>query len=36
MLHNLSVLTEENITENQTYFTLMEDNLASLKKALNK
>lgn len=36
MLHNLSVLTEENITENQTYFTLMEDNLASLKKALNE
>ncbi|WP_264738841.1 metal ABC transporter solute-binding protein, Zn/Mn family [Cytobacillus firmus] len=36
MLHNLSVLTEENIKENQTYFTLMEDNLASLKKALNE
>ncbi|EFV77071.1 hypothetical protein HMPREF1013_02690 [Bacillus sp. 2_A_57_CT2] len=36
MLHNLSVLTEENISENQTYFTLMEDNLASLKKALNE
>ncbi|KON86645.1 adhesin [Sporosarcina globispora] len=35
MLHNLSVLTEEDINENQTYFTLMENNLASLKKALN-
>ncbi|MDM5228760.1 zinc ABC transporter substrate-binding protein [Cytobacillus sp. NJ13] len=36
MLHNLSVLTEENIKENQTYFKLMNDNLAALEKALNE
>ncbi|MBT2690323.1 zinc ABC transporter substrate-binding protein [Bacillus sp. ISL-47] len=36
MLHNLSVLTEEDIQDNQTYFTLMRDNLASLEKALNE
>ena len=36
MLHNLSVLTEENIKENQTYFTLMNENLAALEKALNE
>ncbi|MCM3707634.1 MULTISPECIES: metal ABC transporter substrate-binding protein [Cytobacillus] len=36
LLHNLSVLTEEDLKENQTYFTLMQDNLAALKKALNE
>ncbi|WP_394141576.1 metal ABC transporter solute-binding protein, Zn/Mn family [Cytobacillus oceanisediminis] len=36
MLHNLSVLTEEDLENNQTYFTLMRDNLASLEKALNE
>ncbi|GLB58610.1 metal ABC transporter solute-binding protein, Zn/Mn family [Cytobacillus sp. NCCP-133] len=34
MLHNLSVLTEEDIQKNETYFTLMKKNLASLEKAL--
>ncbi|PIC66994.1 adhesin [Sporosarcina sp. P21c] len=33
-LHNLSVLTEEDIQKEETYFTLMEQNLAVLKKAL--
>ncbi|URM33731.1 metal ABC transporter substrate-binding protein [Cytobacillus firmus] len=36
LLHNLSVLTEEDLKENQTYFTLMQDNLSALKKALNE
>ncbi len=36
MLHNLSVLTEEDIQNNETYFTLMKNNLASLEKALNE
>jgi len=35
-LHNLAVLTDENIKNNDTYFTLMEDNIATLKKALNE
>ncbi|UOQ47012.1 zinc ABC transporter substrate-binding protein [Gracilibacillus caseinilyticus] len=34
-LHNLSVLTEEDIENNETYFTLMERNLEVLTKALN-
>ena len=33
-LHNLSVLTEEDIQKEETYFTLMEQNLDVLKKAL--
>ena len=35
-LHNLSVLTDENIKNKDTYFTLMEENIATLKKALNE
>jgi zinc transport system substrate-binding protein len=35
-LHNLSVLTDENIKNKDTYFSLMEDNIATLKKALNE
>ncbi|MEH6990267.1 metal ABC transporter substrate-binding protein [Cytobacillus firmus] len=35
-LHNLSVLTEKDLKENQTYFTLMQDNLSALEKALNE
>jgi zinc transport system substrate-binding protein len=35
-LHNLSVLTDENIKNKDTYFTLMEDNIDTLKKALNE
>lgn len=34
-LHNLSVLTEEDINNNETYFTLMEKNIETLQKALN-
>lgn len=33
-LHNLSVLTEEDIANNETYFTLMEQNIETLRKAL--
>lgn len=33
-LHNLSVLTENDIKENKDYFSLMEANLATLQKAL--
>ncbi|ARF13464.1 metal ABC transporter solute-binding protein, Zn/Mn family [Sporosarcina ureae] len=33
-LHNLSVLTEEDIQKKETYFSLMEQNLEVLKKAL--
>ncbi|OMF52155.1 adhesin [Paenibacillus sp. FSL R5-0490] len=35
-LHNLSVLTEKDLKEKQTYFTLMQDNLSALEKALNE
>lgn len=35
-LHNLAVLTDENIKNKDTYFTLMEENIATLKKALNE
>ena len=35
-LHNLSVLTDENIENNETYFTIMEKNIATLGKALNE
>jgi zinc transport system substrate-binding protein len=34
-VHNLGVLTKENIKDKETYFSLMEQNLESLKKALN-
>ncbi|MCM3742539.1 zinc ABC transporter substrate-binding protein [Sporosarcina luteola] len=35
MLHNLGVLTQEDINKNETYFTLMERNLNVLEKALS-
>ncbi|MBS8265332.1 adhesin [Mesobacillus boroniphilus] len=35
-LHNLSILTDEDIKNNETYFTLMEKNIATLEKALNE
>ncbi len=35
-LHNLSVLTDEDIKNKETYFTLMEKNLSTLDKALNE
>lgn len=34
ILHNLSVLTEEDIQNDETYFTLMEKNLTTLEEAL--
>lgn len=34
ILHNLSVLTEEDIQNEETYFTLMEKNLTTLEEAL--
>jgi zinc transport system substrate-binding protein len=34
-VHNLATLTKENIKDKETYFTLMEQNLSSLKTALN-
>lgn len=34
-LHNLGILTKENIQDKETYFSLMEQNLESLKTALN-
>ncbi|MCA1038698.1 zinc ABC transporter substrate-binding protein [Bacillus infantis] len=34
-LHNLSVLTDENIDKEENYFTLMENNLKGIEKALN-
>lgn len=34
-LHNLSVLTEEDIAQNETYFTLMERNIETFRTALN-
>ena len=34
-VHNLGILTKENIEENETYFSLMKQNLKSLKTALN-
>jgi zinc transport system substrate-binding protein len=34
-LHNLSVLTDEDLKEKRTYFSIMEDNLKGLEKALN-
>ncbi|SIS46247.1 metal ABC transporter solute-binding protein, Zn/Mn family [Salimicrobium flavidum] len=35
-IHNLSVLTEEDIDKEETYFTLMNRNLERLKEALSK
>ncbi|MBT2680802.1 zinc ABC transporter substrate-binding protein [Bacillus sp. ISL-35] len=35
-LHNLSVLTDEDIKNKETYFTLMEKNITTLGKALNE
>lgn len=34
ILHNLSVLTKEDIANNETYFTLMEQNIETLSEAL--
>ena len=34
-LNNLSVLTDQNIKDKEDYFSLMEANIATLKKALN-
>lgn len=34
-IHNLGILTEENINDKETYFTLMKQNLESLNTALN-
>lgn len=34
-IHNLAILTQENIDDKETYFSLMEQNLESLKTALN-
>lgn len=35
LLHNLSVLTDEDIEKNRTYFTIMEDNLKALQMGTN-
>lgn len=35
-LHNLSVLTDEDIKNEETYFTLMKKDIETLKKALNE
>ncbi|MFK3961482.1 metal ABC transporter substrate-binding protein [Guptibacillus hwajinpoensis] len=35
-IHNLSVLTEEDIENNETYFTLMKKNIQTLQKALSE
>lgn len=35
-LHNLSVLTEDDIESNETYFSLMKKNLQTLEKALHE
>jgi zinc transport system substrate-binding protein len=34
-IHNLAILSEENIKNKETYFSLMNQNLESLKTALN-
>lgn len=36
VLHNLSVLTDDDIKNNPTYFSLMEGNLKALEKGLNE
>lgn len=35
-IHNLAVLTEDDLKNEETYFTLMEKNLTNLEKALNQ
>lgn len=35
-IHNLSVLTEDDIKNDENYFTVMEQNIETLKKALNE
>jgi zinc transport system substrate-binding protein len=35
-IHNLATLTDENIKNKETYFTIMEQNIDSLSKALNE
>jgi zinc transport system substrate-binding protein len=35
-LHNLATLTDENIKNNETYFTLMKQNIETLNKVLNE
>lgn len=35
-IHNLAILTKDNIKDNETYFSLMNKNLDTLKTALNK
>lgn len=35
VLHNLGVLSKEDIANEETYFTLMQKNLETLKTALN-
>ena len=35
MLHNLGVLTVDDVKNNEDYFTLMEQNIETLKKALS-
>jgi zinc transport system substrate-binding protein len=35
-LHNLATLTEKNVQDKETYFSLMEQNIESLKTALNE
>ncbi|WP_066057593.1 metal ABC transporter solute-binding protein, Zn/Mn family [Robertmurraya korlensis] len=35
-LHNLSTLTDEDVNEERTYFTIMKDNLKALQTALNE
>ncbi|MCM3599133.1 zinc ABC transporter substrate-binding protein [Robertmurraya korlensis] len=35
-LHNLSTLTDEDVKEERTYFTIMKDNLEALQTALNE
>lgn len=34
-IHNLAVLTEDDVTQNEDYFSLMEQNIEVLQKALN-
>ena len=35
MLHNLGVLTDDDVKNNEDYFTLMEHNIETLEKALS-
>ena len=34
-IHNLATLTQDDLNDNRDYFSIMEDNLKSLKTALN-